>query len=1138
MYRKRWIAAILAALLALTALPALAAYTDTATHWAAQEINKWSDLGILKGDDGLFRPNDPITRGEMAVILDRLMDYQRKAQNHFTDLENTFYTDAILGANAAGVILGDEGTVRPKDAISRQEAAVMLGRALGVTTGASSSLFSDRASIATWAVEIVDAMAAKGYIGGRDDGRFDPQANITRGEIVKILDNAVGTLYQTSGTFETSGKSAIVNTSYVTLKNCTIQGDLIVSEGVTGGVTLDGVTVTGSVILRGGALAVSGNSTVQTVLVQRKDGGAGIGVQDGAVVDTVRIENGSTVSLTGNVSNVLVKCASCSVTSAAGRVENMTIDGTSGTFTLGAGATAGTARITRNGGSSKVIVQSGSTLSKLTSEAESVTVSSSGKLVRAEILGNNNKLDCPGTVVTVGEDVTGTTASGKAIAGGLTGKLGEDGTLTPLPNSKTAVVVLDVTIRNANTVEVVMDELKDVEFSWNGVKLDSTRVVYGNGQYVLTVPGSKATNNQLVASKTGLDSYRDDQLDFTGLRAWNGEKNYAWYYAASGKDYYISAPADLAGLADIVNGVNGTGIPAQNSFVGKNIILLNDLDMGNRDFTGIGGTSAFSGSFDGGGHKLTNLKVTGSGNTGLFASVLSQGNQYQVIANLTVEGGSITGSGVYTGLIGYCRVEGSNLTLDGLTMKDVKVSATGGTGSGVGGIAGGINVSAVTRQYTDFTVKNCTVSGTLSAPGGYAGGIAGVLEHRDSSGGSGNSQVLLQKCDTSVSFLRGSSPATTGGILGAVTVNNDSGNRKGLTVEQCTANGVTGASTSLKNALYGGVAGRLTAVNGRTVNGYYDGGAGYRNVIDIQISGCTNTADGTGAETAGGMLGEVSLSGYSGRESDITANQNSVTLTNCKNSGAMGGGKMAGGMVGYYTADSQYLGTVLLYLDGCVNSGVIRSGSNGSADYGAGGMVGQTEMASTGTAALADCIKSVSRIEMRSCRNEGSVSSPKNSAAGGMVGLYGRDSSYAGKETYEFYSSTSGSGLSEIGATDIERSLAGTELTFLSSGPKPTYDSLAGAYTVTMGRGEALSGAVSGLVPWENYSASPTGQLIISKSDDGIIELTPYYDKDGSLTNFTVSVKNNAVSGDQATVWVSAPGLQITGKQKLVIRIK
>ena len=57
------------------------------------------------------------------------MDYQRKAQNHFTDLENTFYTDAILGANAAGVILGDEGTVRPKDAISRQEAAVMLGRA-------------------------------------------------------------------------------------------------------------------------------------------------------------------------------------------------------------------------------------------------------------------------------------------------------------------------------------------------------------------------------------------------------------------------------------------------------------------------------------------------------------------------------------------------------------------------------------------------------------------------------------------------------------------------------------------------------------------------------------------------------------------------------------------------------------------------------------------------------------------------------------------------------------------------------------------------------------------------------------------------------------------------------------------------
>ncbi len=61
------------------ALPVMAgssSYQDTGSHWAKTEIDKWSDYGVLMGSDGNFRPEDPITRGEMAVILDRVMKYQ------------------------------------------------------------------------------------------------------------------------------------------------------------------------------------------------------------------------------------------------------------------------------------------------------------------------------------------------------------------------------------------------------------------------------------------------------------------------------------------------------------------------------------------------------------------------------------------------------------------------------------------------------------------------------------------------------------------------------------------------------------------------------------------------------------------------------------------------------------------------------------------------------------------------------------------------------------------------------------------------------------------------------------------------------------------------------------------------------
>ena len=304
-------------------------YRDTNGHWAAETIEGFSRLGLIEGYNGQFFPNKNITRGEMAVILDRLMDYQTAAKNSFSDLGEAFYTDAVLKANAAGVMLGSNGTVRPTDPITRQEAAVLLCRALGLEGGGSVAQFSDRGQIASWAADAVGVMAAKKLLQGAN-GMFRPADAITRAETVAILDRALGKLV--SAGESASGRvdgDVVVRGAGAKLSDMTINGDLIIAEGVgEGEVHLDGVTITGRTIVRGGGVnsiymnnvranggvvvnkldgkvrvVTSGNTTVSVTLLQS----GAILVGDGfkTVEIPADVAKGQTVEIQGNIERLV-----------------------------------------------------------------------------------------------------------------------------------------------------------------------------------------------------------------------------------------------------------------------------------------------------------------------------------------------------------------------------------------------------------------------------------------------------------------------------------------------------------------------------------------------------------------------------------------------------------------------------------------------------------------------------------------------------------------------------------------------------------------------------------------------------------------------------------------------------------------
>lgn len=109
----------------------------------------------------------------------------------FTDLEvngeDHWATNAITFCVSEGLMSGyTDGSFRPDNPISRQEFAVVLTRLTGETESGDLP-FADADAIAPWAADSVYTVYAQGWISGYEDGTFLPERNVTRAEAVKML---------------------------------------------------------------------------------------------------------------------------------------------------------------------------------------------------------------------------------------------------------------------------------------------------------------------------------------------------------------------------------------------------------------------------------------------------------------------------------------------------------------------------------------------------------------------------------------------------------------------------------------------------------------------------------------------------------------------------------------------------------------------------------------------------------------------------------------------------------------------------------------------------------------------------------------------------------------------------------------
>ncbi|ANY65869.1 hypothetical protein BBD42_04845 [Paenibacillus sp. BIHB 4019] len=176
-------------------------FQDAAGHWAEQAINDMGSRMVISGVGGdRFNPNAPITRAEFAAIIVRGLGLKLETgASGFSDVQaSAWYNQAIQTAVAYKLINGfEDGTFRPNEPITREQATVIIAKAMAIT-GLKTGLpagnaddilrpYADANEAAAWARSSLADSLQGGIISGRSGAQLAPKAFITRAEIAVMV---------------------------------------------------------------------------------------------------------------------------------------------------------------------------------------------------------------------------------------------------------------------------------------------------------------------------------------------------------------------------------------------------------------------------------------------------------------------------------------------------------------------------------------------------------------------------------------------------------------------------------------------------------------------------------------------------------------------------------------------------------------------------------------------------------------------------------------------------------------------------------------------------------------------------------------------------------------------------------------
>lgn len=335
-----------------------------APEWMQSSLNQLMDWGIMSGyPDGELHEDNPITRAEFVAMANRAFGYDETGSIPFTDVPSSawYSTDINVAYNASYFTGTSPTTASPNARLTREQAVVLLAHCLRMEqTPGEVTEFTDGRSFSGWSQGFVKDVTRSGLISGYTDGSFRPQNNITRGEMARMLCNALGTLISEPGPHSLGSVygNVTINTPKVTLRDTVIAGDLYITGGLgLSDVILEDVEVLGRIVVAGGGESEEGDPSVtlrhvtanDLIIDSLRDQFVSVSIdgntriENGILRTTAYLEdrtrgnrglrniylegdNGTAFTLSGNLKNVMNRTPGSTLTISKGTVETLTID--------------------------------------------------------------------------------------------------------------------------------------------------------------------------------------------------------------------------------------------------------------------------------------------------------------------------------------------------------------------------------------------------------------------------------------------------------------------------------------------------------------------------------------------------------------------------------------------------------------------------------------------------------------------------------------------------------------------------------------------------------------------------------------------------------------------------------------------
>ncbi len=465
--------------------------SDIQGHWAEKKIIGWIDKGLAKGyADGSFKPDYSITRAEFIVLVNKSFGFTGSSPVNFTDVSSTdWFFKEVSKAMAAGYISGyEDGTLRPENEISRQEVAVILFKLLKLKTPENEntvSRFKDLESIPQWSKGPVNAVVENGYMAGYPDQTYQPERSITRAEAIVTLDRAAdgaadrpagdsskATFFNKAGTYgpeqgiKTIDGNVVISVAGVTLQNTVINGSLALTEDIgEGSVFLKNVTVRNTIIKGGGTNSITlEDCTLGKLTINKSDGNVRVIALGNTSVAEVELNSGARLEesgLTGNGFDGITIAGTVPANSVIvldGKFQSVEIASPKITVQLVRGSVA-RLTVVRGAAGTTVKVAEGARISSLILNA-AVTVTGQGIVEKAQVSANGVTMEKSPVKIVLANGISTTIANKVVTQSSSTSQASGGGGTTVSDNSAPRINAATITVGGKVRNVAISDGIK------------------------------------------------------------------------------------------------------------------------------------------------------------------------------------------------------------------------------------------------------------------------------------------------------------------------------------------------------------------------------------------------------------------------------------------------------------------------------------------------------------------------------------------------------------------------------------------------------------------------------------------------------------------------------------------------------